>query len=202
MATQATTDKATAVEAAKQDLQSARELLALSKNGGDASEVAMAEALVIDAMKALRKLVPAETRKPKPAPAPAPAPAPVAEVKEQRTAERQKATVEAEADAIAARKEREREAAAAARDKQLGAYLEPRMQELLADQVLRGQAIRFTQRLITWLAEADSECKNGQPVRARTFIGLARAELVAQEQALRDADVMAAKAAKPRKGAN
>lgn len=218
--TPAPTDLKALIAAAGAEREAARELLNLARAEGNPTEVAVAEAMVKDALKAYRALVPSEPKKAAPTVAPVTVTkAPTAQealaealvrIKAQEAA---KPTLDptrlsgteirrtaaggtaAEAEQRAAVKARADEAAAAAKDRQLGAYLEPRMQELLADQTLRAEALHYTRRLTKWLLEADQHCANQQPVLARKFIGLAKAELVAQEQALRDADKVAAKSA-------
>lgn len=86
---------------------------------------------------------------------------------------------------------REQDAQAVANDTQLGAYLEPELQRLLAEQTLRGEALKWSQQLLKWLREASANCANNQPVLARRYVDQALAELMVMERALKEAPVQA-----------
>ncbi|HEY1292832.1 MAG TPA: hypothetical protein VGJ60_07135 [Chloroflexota bacterium] len=208
-----TVDLSARIAAAMAERESARELLKAARMRGDPAEVAVAEGMVKDALKAYRQLERAPTAqealadalqriKAEEAAKPASDTTRLSgtEMRRKAKARTTPTVAAAESDKAAVVKERQEVAEAAASDAQIGAYLEPRMQELLANQTLRGEALRWTRRLITWLAEADGHCISNQPVLARKFLGLVKSELMAQEQALKDAQAERPRAASTKKG--
>ena len=66
-------------------------------------------------------------------------------------------------------------------------FLEPVVGELLADQVLRGEALKSIRQWTKWVTEADQNCAGGQPILARPFLKSLGDELRAHERALVEA---------------
>jgi hypothetical protein len=203
------------VLAARMELKAARELLVEAKQQG--TGVTEAEKLVLAAMKAYRQLVPVETeqavtngqgeqdraavrarlevlrseeasKKPED-------PTRLSGTEIRRKAKQQETAAKPESPEAQSKAVREERAAAPVAE-----YLEPEMQRLLADQVLRGESLKWTRQLIQWLSVASGHCAAQQPAFADKWIRQTIQELQIQERALKEADVVQ-KPAKRAKGA-
>lgn len=152
-----------AIAQAKADLDAAR---LLKKNATTAEEVKQADQLVIEALKAYRKIAPRQAPK-RPDPAVTP-----------------------EVVHIQAREAREEE-----RQPTLGDVLEPEMQRLLANQTLRAAALREFERWEMWLREAHAQITM-QPVAAQALVSEVITALAIKARDLKDAPIKEPKSRK------
>lgn len=170
--------KSQQIAEARAELSAARAIVKALKDGGAGeAEIGVAESLLVDALREYRRLVPREV------------PQRVAAV----AAGPELVVIPAAPEPVVV--------AAPKPEPVVGDYLEPAMQQLLAERGLREAALEATRSWISLLTQADGHCAGNQPVLARKFIGLALKELQAQERALREADASLPKAKPAKKAA-